>query len=173
MTQFVRFQVDNGARFGALQRVFAEIKAVKNLDFPIEPRETDAQVEDADYDVDRIRDLMPPDVQCNFRWPSADESNDHCSPPDKPIAISPPGALLSSEWSVVRILELIDSCEYSLDHCDMVGDSVAELHVLTWSYPYGGLSALMALVEGFGFHVLGVDECGKYESREELERNLG
>ncbi len=33
MTQFVRFKVDDVARFSALQAVFDEIKTVKNLDF--------------------------------------------------------------------------------------------------------------------------------------------
>lgn len=172
MTQFVRFRVDAPGRFAALQQVFAEIKAVKNLDFRDESHSTDSlDDENVDYDLDRLRGLIPEDVCANFTWPSLAELRDHKLDPTKPIAISPPGSLLGAEWSLVRILDLIDTCEYSLDRCELVNDDIAELHVETWSYPYGGLNAIMVLIEGFGFHILGVDECGKYESREELERD--
>ena len=171
MTQFVRFQVDDHGRFNALQNVFAEIQVIKNLDYPLEPVESDTEPSNVDYDVDGLRALMPDDVQSNFIWPNVDELNEHKLPHDKPIAISPPGALLGADWSLVRILELIDCCEYSLDRCVMVDDTIAEMHVVTWSYPYGGLNALIALIEGFGCHIVGVDECGEFESRQEIERN--
>lgn len=37
-----------------------------------------------------------------------------------------------------------------------------------YGYPHGGVGPLIALAEAFGFTVLGVNECGKYESRSEL-----
>lgn len=161
MTQFVRFQVDDETRFEALRNVFAEIKAVKNLDFSDEAHESDQQ--DVDYDIDRMRELMPDEVQRNFVWPNANELADHKLDPTQPIRISPPGSLGGAEWSLVRILDLIDTCEFSLDRCDLVDDRTGELHVQTWAYPYGGLNALIAFVEGFGFNVVGVNECGKYQ----------
>ena len=67
-------------------------------------------------------------------------------------------------WSLTRILDLIDAGEYALDRCELVDETIGELHVETWSYPYGGLNGLIALIEGFGFNVVGVDECGEYEA---------
>ena len=163
MTQFVRFMVEDATHFAALQAVFDELKTVKNRNSPVAPQDVGGQNELIEHDLDRLRSLMPPNVQSNFIWPSGGHKEDHRLPPNKPLAISPPGTFLGAEWSINRILDLIDSCEYSLDRCDMVDASVGELHVITWSYPYGGLNALIALVEGFGFHVLGVNECGEYE----------
>ncbi|MHC4876575.1 MAG: hypothetical protein ACYTGL_08755 [Planctomycetota bacterium] len=171
MTQFIRFRVEDAGRFVALRDVFTEIKSVKNLDSPLETEEPDDDV-DFEYNPDRIRDLMPQGVQANFIWPSVDESESHRLPLDKPVAISLPGSLLGVKWSFPRLLDVIDMCEYSLQTCAMVDDTTAEMHVETWGYPYGGLNGLMGLIEGFGFYILGADECGQYESREELERNL-
>jgi hypothetical protein len=167
-TQYVRFRVDDASRFDSLRRVFAEIKRIKNLDYSAEPSEADAS--NADYDHELIRDSMPADVQSNFNWPSPAELNDHKLDPTRPIKIAAPGALLGEKWSLVRILELIDTCEYSLDRCELIDENTGELHVYTYAYPYGGLNALMALIEGFRFEILGVNECGKFESRDELER---
>jgi len=50
----------------------------------------------------------------------------------------------------------------------MFGDGVAEMHINPQAYPYGGVGPLIALAEAFGFTVLGVNECGQYESRGEL-----
>lgn len=162
MTQFVRFRVDSLSRFESLQRVFAEIKAVKNLDFAEETDASDQQ--DVEYDIERMREMLPDDVRSNFVWPDMNELADHNLDSSRPIRISPPGALRGAEWSLVHILDLIDTCEYSLDRCDLVDDQTGELHVETWAYPYGGLNALIALIEGFGFNVVGVNECGKYEA---------
>lgn len=167
-TKYVRFRVDDAPRFDSLQRVFAEIKKIKNLDYTEETSEADAS--NADYDHELIRDSMPADVQCNFIWPSAAELADHKLDSTRPIKIAAPGSLLGEQWSLVRILELIDTCEYSLDRCELIDHNTGESHVYTYSYPYGGLNALMALIEGFGFEILGVNECGKYETRDELER---
>ena len=164
MTQFVRFTVDDKSRFSSLQSVFDEIKAIKNLDFPTEDQPYGEDDLDVDYDLNAIRSLMPADVQSNFVWPSGNEIADHQLPKELPIAISPPGTFLGTEWSLVRILDLIDCCEYSLDRCLMTSATTAEMHVVAWSYPYGGLNALMALIEGFGFKVVGANECGAYES---------
>lgn len=161
MTQFVRFRVDSLSRFESLQHVFAEIKAVKNLDFTEESDASNQQ--DVEYNIDRMRDLLPEDVRSNFVWPDMNDLAEHKVDSSRPIKFSPPGALRGAEWSLVRILDLIDTCEYSLDRCDLVDDQTGELHVETWAYAYGGLNALIALVEGFGFTVVGVDECGKYE----------
>jgi hypothetical protein len=50
----------------------------------------------------------------------------------------------------------------------MVGNAVAEMHINPHAYPYGGVGALIALAEAYGFIVLGVNEYGEYESRAAL-----
>jgi hypothetical protein len=159
MTQFVRFNVDNLDRFESLQQVFTKIQSIKNLDL-----ESTADNLIVDYDLDRMRDLMPAEVRSNFIWPTtADELESHKLDKTQPLAIAPPGAFLGERWSLVRILDLIDRCEYSLARCDLVNPQTGEMHVDTWGYPYGGLNALIALIEGFGFEAIGVNECGGYE----------
>ena len=69
---------------------------------------------------------------------------------------TPPG------WSLARVLELIDDCDYRLVSCEtsgdgvaqIRGDQVAEIRVEPVTVPYGSLEAFVALVEGFGFEVL-------------------
>ena len=91
--------------------------------------------------------MIPEDLRSNFIWTPSEQLEENQVDPTRPIAISAPGTFLGTKWSLVRILDLIDSCEYSLDRCEMVDSNVAELHVVAWSYPYGGLNALIALVE--------------------------
>ena len=71
------------------------------------------------------------------------------------------------------MFEAIQESEYDLLSCEMVGGGVAEMHIKPHAYPYGGVGPLIALAEAFGFNVLGVNECGKYESRRELLNNEG
>lgn len=185
MSQFVRFKVDDLIAFQAFQRVFDVIKQIKNLDWENAGDDEsgewdyvlaensgpfDSTVE-PEYDLDKIRNLIPVTIRSNFIWPSAEEIQRHKVDQTRPLAISRPGMFFGKQWSLVRVLDLIDSCEYTLDRCEMVADGTAELHIETRSYPYGGLNALIALVEGFGFYVVGVNECGRYESRDELEQN--
>ena len=171
VTEYVRFRVDDPLRFQSLQNVFTAIKA--ELDAPEDDVDDDEPDEYIDHDLDRIRALIPLDVQSNFFWPSADELAKERIGLSESVAIYPHGALLGVRWSLIRLLDLIfGCCEFELNRCEMVNDSTAEMHVITWSHPYGGLNALMGLIEGFGFDILGVYDCGRYESREELERNM-
>src|SRR4051794_6485468 len=73
-----------------------------------------------------------------------------------------------ARWDFYRVFESIEEGEYGLLGCERVSDTVGELRIDTYSYPYGGVGALIALAEAFRFEVLGVNECGKYESRTEL-----
>lgn len=50
----------------------------------------------------------------------------------------------------------------------MVEDGIAEMRIDPHAYPYGGVGPFIALAEAFGFRVLGVNEYGEYQSREEL-----
>jgi hypothetical protein len=47
-------------------------------------------------------------------------------------------------------------------------EGTAELRIDPEAYPYGGIGALVALVEAHGMYVLGVNEYGRYQPRSEL-----
>ncbi len=55
----------------------------------------------------------------------------------------------------------------------MISDDMAEMRINPHAYPYGGLGPFIALAEAFGFTILGVNEYGKYQSREELLDGAG
>ncbi len=162
MYQFVRFLADDEVRFTALQRTFDAVKSIKNLDY------ADYVADDSprDHDIDELKAMMPPEFVGSFDWPVSGAVDDHRLDPIRPVAISPPGTYLGERWSFVRILERIDMSEYSLVSCERTAPGTAELRVEAHSYPYGGLNSLIALVEGFGFKVIGVNECGRYEPLE-------
>ncbi len=133
MSQFVRFRIADADRFAALRSLFEEIKAVKNLDFAETIGKSDEfNPADVEYDVPRLERMIPEEVRA------------------------------AAPWSLAAILDLIDAGDYSLLSCQITHGDVAEIHVEAADYPYGGLGALTALVEGFGCEVLGCDEWGGY-----------
>lgn len=66
------------------------------------------------------------------------------------------------------MFEAFEEGEYDLIGCEMIGNGVAEIQIDPHAYPYGGVGPLIALVEAFGFTVLGVNEYGQYQNRAEL-----
>lgn len=145
--QFVRFRVNNPERFAALQTLFNEVKK--------------------DKDAEEFRE--PEDVKPNFSWPTQTQRQDWLERrPYTPIAVCPPQYQFSQRWDFYRVFEAFEDGEYSLLTCDMTGKDTAEMRIDTWAYPYGGVGCMIALAEAFEFEVLGVNECGIYESREEL-----
>jgi hypothetical protein len=84
------------------------------------------------------------------------------------IAIPSPSQQLGTEWDFYRVLEAIEESEYDVLGCEMVDEGIGEMHINPAAYPYGGVGPLIALAEAFGFTVLGVNECGEYESRGKL-----
>jgi hypothetical protein len=113
--------------------------------------------------------LYPDEIKPNFHWPTDQERQEWQERrPYTPIAISPPQHQLSQRWNFYRIFEAFEDGEYDLLSCEMTAPDVAEMRIETWAYPYGGLGCMIAMAEAFGFEVLGVNECGRYEGREEL-----
>jgi hypothetical protein len=150
--QGVRFRVDDERRFAALQRVFHEIRTDKE------------RGEDGFRPVSEWQTLVPEEVQRHFGW-LTDEEFDRwqVERQDRPVAIYRPLSYLGASWDFAAIIGAVDDGEYALRTCDMTDAETAELIIETWSYPYGGIGCFIALVEGFRFRVLGVNECGEYE----------
>jgi hypothetical protein len=151
----VRFSVSDRQRFAALRALFAEIKRDKEGGLFRDPAEWVP--------------LVPDEVKGRFSWPTREERERWLRVRDStPIAIPAPSEQLGAEWDFYRVFEAIEESEYDLLGCELVADAVAEMQINPDAYPYGGVGPLIALAEAFGFTVLGVNECGKYQSREDL-----
>ncbi len=150
MSEFVRFRYHDRALLNALARVFDAIKAVKN-----NPGAGN------DYDLAGLRAMLPEDVSRNFDWPERIEPQ---FDPSRPVVVARPGTYIGHRWNFGAVTELIEMGDYKLRECVAVDDKHAELRIQTFGYPYGGLNHFIALVEGFGFQVVGFNECGKYEA---------
>jgi hypothetical protein len=151
----IRFGINDRERFEKLRSLFAELKRDKDSG---EFRDPSAWPQ-----------LVPDDVKAGFHWPTEDERAKWLAVRDSiPIAISHPSQQLGAAWNFYSVFEAVEDGEYDLLGCEMVGDSVAEMRIDPHSYPYGGVGPFIALVEAFGFGVLGVNECGEYESRDQL-----
>jgi len=86
--------------------------------------------------------------------------------------IGEPSDQLGAIWDIYRVFESIEEGDYELLTCELVAPETAEIHINPNGYPYGGIGPFIALAEAFGFRVLGVNEYGKYQSREELTCEL-
>jgi hypothetical protein len=83
--------------------------------------------------------------------------------------VSNPDQQLGARWDFYRVFESFEEGDYVVLGCERVGGATGELRINPcFGYPYGGVGPLIALSEGFGFEVLGVNECGRFESRGEL-----
>lgn len=113
--------------------------------------------------------FIPNELKPNFIWPDAVERSEWLEySKDKPIAISDVSNQLSVKWDFYCIVDAFHCGDYDLVKCEKIGD-VYEMHIYPFGYPYGGIGPLIALVEGFGFQIEGVNEYGKFLSISELK----
>jgi len=152
----VRFTVTDNQRFEALCSLFAEVKR--------------------DKDAGRFRDqtewvrFVPDEIKGQFVWLTQAERERWLSVRDSTIICIPnPSQQLGSEWNFFAVFEAIQDGDYEIVECVPAGNGIGEMRINPDGYPYGGVGPYIALAEAFGFTVLGVNECGKYESREELQ----
>jgi hypothetical protein len=151
----VRFTMHDPQRFEALRSLFAEVKRDKDADQFRDPAEW-------------VR-LVPDEIKGRFSWPTPEERARWLGMRDSvAIAIPETSQQLGAEWDFYRVFEAIEESEYDVLGCVLAQPGVGELRIDPHAYPYGGVGPLIALAEAFGFTVLGVNEYGKYESREEL-----
>ncbi len=157
----VRFLIGEATQLDSLRKLFEAIKSDK---------ESDEFRPDEDW-----LPLVPDSVKANFYWPTAIERREWLGVRGStPIAISPPEDQLGAKWDFYRVIESFQDGEYGLLSCEPNQEEcVCEMHIDPWAYPYGGLGPLIALIEAFGFSVLGVNEYGRYLTRDDLMRGNG
>lgn len=151
----VKFAFRDAARLEALRALFAELKRDKDIQEFRDPEEWKA--------------LVPAEVLANFDWPADEEraawlAVRHATP----IAVGMPEEQIGSRWNFYSVFESVENGEYLLLDVVDTGRGVAELRIDPLAYPYGGLGPFIALVEAFGFQVLGVNEYGRFLPRAEL-----
>jgi len=149
----IRFAVSDQHRFASLATLFDHVRNDKAAGISGAPETWKA--------------LVPEDVKCHFASPDEDARMVRLA--DKPvIIIGEPSDQLGATWDFYRVFESIEEGDYELLTCELVAPETAEIHINPNGYPYGGVGPFIALAEAYGFHVLGVNEYGKYQSREEL-----
>jgi len=151
----IRFTVQNLERFASLQTLFAALKQDKESGTFRDPGAWKA--------------LVPDDIKINFTWPTAEARNVWLA--DRPvIIIGDPSDQLGTTWDFYRVFESVEEGDYALLTCELVDSTTAEIRIDPFAYPYGGVGPFIALAEAYRFRVIGVNEYGKYQSREELAK---
>lgn len=151
----IRFNLGNEEHFEALQQLFEAIKKDKDNDSPRSEEEWIG--------------FVPEELKSNFVWPDKDERDEWIEfSRNRPIAIPDVADQISAKWDFYCIVDAFHNGDYDLLQCNKVNNSY-EMHIYPYGYPYGGLGPLIALAEGFGFQIVGVNEYGKYLDRDELK----
>jgi hypothetical protein len=151
----VRFSVSDRQRFEALRRIFASAKKDKDTG--------------AFRDATAWEAFVPDDIKARFIRITDQEREEWAAVRDSTVmAIPEPADQLSGVWVFDRVFEAIEESEYTLLSCELVEEGIAEMRIDPHAYPYGGVGPFIALAEAFGFRVLGVNEYGEYQSREDL-----
>jgi hypothetical protein len=147
------FSVGDHDRFARLATLFEHLKSGKAAGIAGHP--------------EGWKTLVPDDVKSNFGAPD-EEARMMRIANRPPIIIGEPSDQIGATWDFYRVFESIEDGDYELLTCEMVAPNMAEIRINPFGYPYGGLGPFIALAEAFGFRILGVNEYGKYQSREEI-----
>ena len=111
---------------------------------------------------------IPIELGNNFDWPDeltlADLKHQRESCPKW---IPEPAEQLSAKWDFYSLVDSIHSGDYTVLGLERLTIPSPNADRSAW-LPLRRRGSLMALVEGFGFTLLGVNEYGKYLTREEL-----
>lgn len=147
----VRFSIDNAERLVSFQKVIEELKKDKDSGSFRDPNDWKA--------------LVPDDVKSSFDWPGDEERKVY---QNAPIIVTYPEQQLGARWDFYRVFESVAEADYELLGLTQIDSDRAEVHIDPRGYPYGGVGPFIALAEAYGFRVLGVNEFGRYQTREEL-----
>ena len=151
----VRFEVDDPDRFETLRSLYAEVRRDKDAGQFRDPAEW-------------VR-LVPDEVKARFSWPTSAERRHWLNIRNSAvIAVPDPSRQLGRSGTSTACSRPSKRASTTCSDCVLVKPGVAELRINPHAYPYGGVGPLIALAEAFGFTVLGVNEYGKYQPRQEL-----
>ncbi len=157
MSEYVEFSVDSEVRLQRLRTVLAVLQSEKRG----EPHKSTAELEA----------LFGSDAMEHFDRPSAAARERRREDlKTKPVIELPTANAAGARWDFDSMIHGIMDGDYDLIGCDRVSDSRAQLEFFANGYPYGGVGALVALAEAFGFKVTGIEDGTGYVPVSEGER---
>ena len=150
----VHFQVDHPELFDSLENSVSHLKRL--------------QESGEQCDVTLWQTILPPSAfQKLVIHTEADRSAGHDLRANNIVMVTSPQEAMGSSWDIGEIQDAVEAGDYEVVGVERKPDGTAELQINPFGYPYGGLGAFIALLEAYGMTVLGVNECGNYESFDE------
>lgn len=143
--EFIPLDADSLAR---TREVFRLMRAMKTGEQPQEE--------------ERLTALLTPQEREYFWTPKPEELaewNEHWAA--TPVAIRTSSAMICPQWDIGSMYEAVWDGEYEL--IDILQEGSRHfLAINPWSYPYGGISCFVALLESVGHKVVGYDDGTGY-----------
>ncbi|WP_413256424.1 hypothetical protein [Floridanema fluviatile] len=69
---------------------------------------------------------------------------------------------LETPWDFESMIDAFKNGEYELISCRMISSDLARIEFNPLAYPYGGTGCIQALIESFGFLIVGEDDGTGY-----------
>ena len=147
--EYVEFSVESEAQLERLRAVVAALQSEKRG----ETRRSTAELEA----------LFGPDTLEHFNRPGAAAREQRREELSTRVVIElPTEHSVSARWDFDSMIQAIKDGDYDLIGCDRLSDGRVQLRFFANGYPYGGVGALVALVEAFGFAVTGIEDGTGY-----------
>jgi hypothetical protein len=149
MPEFVEFSVHSRERLRDLQRVVLELQREKTAD--------------RRRSVEELEALFDADAASHFLRPTGPErARRRRDLATRPVIVTPTEQTVGLRWDLDSLVHAVMEGEYELLRCEPADAGKARLEFRALAYPYGGVGALVALVEAFGFTVTGIDDGTGY-----------
>lgn len=157
MSEYVEFSVDSEARLQTLRAVLAVLQSEKRGETHTSTAELEA--------------LFGSDAMEHFDRPGAAARERRREDlKTKPVIELATSDAPRARWDFDSLIHGIMEGDYDLIGCDRTGDNRAQLKFFANGYPYGGVGALVALLESFGFNVTGIEDGTGYVAVSRGER---
>lgn len=141
---FVEFEFHDRERFKKLAAICLALRAAKlKEDF------SDQKYWLEFFDGDALK---------HFWWPTEEEAKayfDRWFSTPIPQRWNDPS--LKKDWTFDSMIAAFENVEYVLGDCKLLDSNRGRITFEVWSYPYGGVGCIHALVESFGFRVISED----------------
>ena len=149
MSEYVEFCVPSRDRLRDLQRVVVELQREKSAERRRSPHELEAL-----FDAEALN---------HFVWPTeAERASRLHDLRTRPVVVTETERTVGLRWEFDSMIEAIMEGEYELLGCEASSPGKARLQFRALAYPYGGVGALVALVEAHRFAVTGIDDGTGY-----------
>jgi hypothetical protein len=149
MAEFVEFSVHSRERLRDLERIVVELRREKGSD--------------RRRRVEELEALFDAEASSRLLWPTGPErARRRHDLATRPVIEIPTDQTVGLRWDLDSLVHAVMEGEYELLGCEPAAAGKARLEFRALAYPYGGVGALVALVEAFGFTVTGIDDGTGY-----------